>query len=287
MSSTLRLGVIGLMLLTVLVLGIFILNFNRPVDVRMPVSAVQSAPAPLQIAWLVAEHPLPAGTLARDADFRSMTGITPPANAIVDTTEARASLRGSLIRAYLDAGAPITYTRMCCVRAIAVSSASVLTSRAPFVPVSIGVDPVSGVAGLIWPGDRVDIILTQDLDKETEAYHTMGETVLVNIRVIAIDQEIVQGAPADNAAAGKLVRTVTLEVDPAQAEKIAVAAHIGKLTLSIPGCGRSGYQPVQSDHIWRRCVTGIVAHRTARQPRAPTLTVFQATAPHKWSPIFE
>jgi pilus assembly protein CpaB len=230
MSSTLRLGVIGLMLLTVLVLGIFILNFNRPADVQFPVSGVQPMPVPFQIAWLVAEHPLPAGTLARDTDFRSVLGVTLPANAIADSPEARASLRGSLIRAWLDAGVPITYADVLRTRDRGFV-ASVLNpgNRA----VSVGVDPVSGVAGLIWPGDRVDIILTQDLDKETAAYHTLGETVMVNIRVIAIDQEIVQGAPADNAAAGKLVRTVTLEVDPAQAEKIAVAVHIGKLTLSI------------------------------------------------------
>jgi pilus assembly protein CpaB len=230
MSSTLRLGVIVMMLLTVLVLGIFILNSNRPADVQIPVSGVQTAPAPFQIAWLVAEHPLPAGTLARDTDFRSVLGVTLPVNAIADTPEARASLRGSLIRAYLDAGVPITYADVLRTRDRGFV-ASVLNpgNRA----VSVGVDPVSGVAGLIWPGDRVDIILTQDLDKEPAAYHTLGETVMVNIRVIAIDQEIVQGAPTDNAAAGKLVRTVTLEVDPAQAEKIAVAVHIGKLTLSI------------------------------------------------------
>jgi pilus assembly protein CpaB len=96
--------------------------------------------------------------------------------------------------------------------------------------VAIGVDPISGVAGLIWPGDHVDIILTQDIEKAALAQRTLSETILTDVRIIAIDQEMVQGAAT---AAGKLVRTVTVEVEPGQAEQIAVASHIGKLTLSI------------------------------------------------------
>jgi pilus assembly protein CpaB len=56
---------------------------------------------------------------------------------------------------------------------------------------------------------------------------------LTNVRVIAIDQEMGQGAAVNNTAAGKLVHTVTLAVDPEQAQKIAVATHIGKLSLTI------------------------------------------------------
>jgi pilus assembly protein CpaB len=230
MSGSLRTGVIGLMLLTTAVLGIFIFNLSRPVPVQTVTAMLSPAPAPLQTAYLVAEHPLPAGTLARDNDFKSVLATTVPADAIVDTAEARSGLRGSLIRTYLDAGMPITNANVLRPRDRGfVASVLAPGTRA----VTVAVDAVSGVAGLIWPGDHVDIILTQDIDKETPARHTLSETVLTNIRVIAIDQEIVQGAPTDASAAGRLVRTVTLEVDPAQAEKTTVAAHIGKLTLAI------------------------------------------------------
>ena len=62
---------------------------------------------------------------------------------------------------------------------------------------TIGVDPVTGVAGLIWPGDLVDVILTQEFDpaQVTPAKRVLSETVLTGIRVIAVDQDIVQGGP--------------------------------------------------------------------------------------------
>ena len=61
----------------------------------------------------------------------------------------------------------------------------------------------------------------------------MSETVLHKVRIIAIDQEIVQGGPANNAAAGKTVRTVSLQLAPEQVKKITVAQRLGKLSLSI------------------------------------------------------
>jgi thymidylate kinase len=72
--------------------------------------------------------------------------------------------------------------------------------------VSINVDAESGVSGLIWPGDRVDVVLTQVSDKEDPAHRTMSETVLDNVRIIAIDQDIVHGVPANNATPGKDAR---------------------------------------------------------------------------------
>ena len=62
----------------------------------------------------------------------------------------------------------------------------------------------------------------------------VGETVLSDVRVVAVDQSIAQGAVAsgDNAT-GRLARTVTLEVTPQQAERAAVAERLGKITLAI------------------------------------------------------
>ena len=65
------------------------------------------------------------------------------------------------------------------------------------------------------------------------AHRALSETVLANVRIIAIDQEIVQGGPANNAAAGKTVRTVSLQLAPEQVKKITVAQRLGKLSLSI------------------------------------------------------
>ena len=61
----------------------------------------------------------------------------------------------------------------------------------------------------------------------------MSETVLRNVRIIAIDQEIMQGVPANNATAGKETHTVSLQLAPEQVEKITVAEHLGKLSVVV------------------------------------------------------
>jgi pilus assembly protein CpaB len=102
--------------------------------------------------------------------------------------------------------------------------------------ISIGVDAITGNGGLIWPGDRVDVILTQELNEKDASVtrRVVGETVLNDVRVVAVDQSIAQGAVAtgDNAT-GRVAHTVTLEVTLQQAERTAVADRLGKITLAI------------------------------------------------------
>jgi pilus assembly protein CpaB len=108
------------------------------------------------------------------------------------------------------------------------------------------VDAQSGVSGLIWPGDYVDVVLTHSGTPSVNALKPssdtsaplppsppgVSETVLRNVRIIAIDQEIMQGVPANNATAGKETHTVSLQLAPEQVEKITVAEHLGKLSLA-------------------------------------------------------
>jgi pilus assembly protein CpaB len=100
--------------------------------------------------------------------------------------------------------------------------------------VSVAVDQVSGAAGLIWPGDRVDVVLTQAIDNNTQpaGRRVSSETMLVGLRVIAIDQLLMQGmVGVEGAEHG--VRTVTLEVTSDQAERIAVGTRLGRLSLAV------------------------------------------------------
>ena len=103
---------------------------------------------------------------------------------------------------------------------------------------TVGVDSITGTAGLIWPGDHVDLILTETLDDPAAPLgrRIAGETVLHNVRVIAIDQELMQGATAtavNTNGGGAQSRTVTLEVTPENAERVAVATRLGHLSLSV------------------------------------------------------
>ena len=75
---------------------------------------------------------------------------------------------------------------------------------------SVGVDAVSGSSGLIWPGDHVDLILTQTLDDPLlpASHRIAAETVLSDVRVIAIDQLLARGVAPASETAGT-ARTVT------------------------------------------------------------------------------
>lgn len=105
--------------------------------------------------------------------------------------------------------------------------------------VSIAVNPVSGAAGFVSPGDRVDVILTIEIRKALvrtdEGQDIIGpvvqfssETVLKDARVLAIDQSM-----ADLDKDAQVSKTVTLEVTPKQAELLAVASTMGILSLSL------------------------------------------------------
>ena len=98
-------------------------------------------------------------------------------------------------------------------------------ARAIAIPVATG----GASTGLLYPGDRVDVILTQKFGEGPLDRRSVGETVVENLRVLAID------APGDKQPAGGSAfgRTVTLEVTPVQAEKINVATDLGKLSLTL------------------------------------------------------
>jgi pilus assembly protein CpaB len=229
MSSTLRLSIITVMLLATTALGLIAYNNLMPKPVvqvteNTPAPPPAPPPAPVTVGYFVAAHPLPAGTLAREEDFtvRSVSPDSVPAGAIIDTPEVRIGLRGSLVRTFLDTGSLVTSQNVLRPRDRGFL-ASVLApgTRA----ISIKVDAESGVSGLIWPGDYVDVVASWSSPG-------VSETFLRNVRIIAIDQEIMQGVPANNATAGKETHTVSLQLAPEQVEKITVAQHLGKLSLA-------------------------------------------------------
>jgi len=153
-----------------------------------------------------------------------------PTGAIRDTTDDRNRLLGSLVRKNLDTGSPITSENVLS-RGDRGFLASVLEpgTRA----ISIKVDAETGVSGLIKPGDYVDVVLTQVAANADVARRALSETLLQNVRIIAIDQEIVQGGGANNATAAKVAQTVSLQLAPEQVKKIAVAKNLGSLSLAM------------------------------------------------------
>ena len=100
--------------------------------------------------------------------------------------------------------------------------------RAISIPVKTG----GASTGLLDPGDRVDVILTQKFEERvgSMARRSVAETVVEDLRVLAIDATGPKASVGQNDGFG---RTVTLEVTPPQAQKINVASELGKLSLTL------------------------------------------------------
>jgi len=209
---------------------------------------------------LVATMPLPAGTLlrAQDVAWHSAAGpagadqfVRPAAAALAAkpelSDESRAEVYGAVLRDPVAAGDPIRRTGI--VKPGDRDFLQVVLSpgaRAVAIPVATG----GASTGLLSPGDRVDVILTQNFRGENAPLtrRSVSETVVEDLRVLAID------APdAKNTAAGSTFgRTVTLDVTSAQAEKINVATELGKLSLILRSAsGRDGLASTASASLSR------------------------------------
>jgi pilus assembly protein CpaB len=229
---SLRLIAIALILTTAVALGMIAYQLAAPPP---PAQTVQEThPPPLAVGYLVAAHPSPAGTLLRDEDFqvKMAPAAAMPAGAMADSPEMRTGLRGAMLRHYVEANAPFTADDV--IRPH--DRGFLATVLAPGTrAVSIGVDQVTGVASLIWPGDLVDVILTQEFDQALTplAKRVLSETILSNVKVIAVDQDIAQGGSPAAAGAGRASKTVTLEVTTEQAERLTVAQHLGRLAFTV------------------------------------------------------
>jgi pilus assembly protein CpaB len=96
--------------------------------------------------------------------------------------------------------------------------------------VTIRVNDVEGVGGFVLPGDRVDVVLTRQVDKTSAS----NEVVLQNGRVLAIDQQADERADKPS-----VVKAVTLEVDTVGAQRLSLAATVGSLSLMLRKAGET------------------------------------------------
>jgi pilus assembly protein CpaB len=112
--------------------------------------------------------------------------------------------------------------------------------------VSVQVTKTSDVSGFILPGDHVDILITHALPSSGggggSSQHQAAETVLHDVRVLAVDQKL------DSKSGEAIVaQSVTLEVTPKESEIIAVAAEMGKLWLSLRSLSSSPIELTAAD----------------------------------------
>jgi pilus assembly protein CpaB len=223
-------------LLAAIVLGFGGLLIVAWIGLQLPAKppvAAAAAVAPPTAKILVAAQSLRAGILLKYDDIQPHDLLVSevPAGARADTPQERAELVGSMVRRSLH---PQEVLLPADVLRPGDHGFLAAVLRPGMRATTVGVDAVSGTAGLIWPGDHVDVLLTQVNDDQTlpAAHRASAETVLGDVRVIAIDQQLMQGATGNSPDQGT-THTVTLEVTEAQAGRVALAGRLGHLSLSV------------------------------------------------------
>lgn len=193
-------------------------------------------------AILVATHAIESGSLLRQEDVTWKdvdAGAIAPDN-LVRGRVSSSDYSGAVVRRSFASGEALA------------ASAIVKPSDRGFLAavlapgdraVTITASPSQSASGLVLPGDYVDVILTQNFDSYTTdpARKTVGETVLHNVRVIAVDKKLTnapdtttqQSVGIGVAATVKLPKTITLEVNEQQAQRLMVANSLGHIDLAL------------------------------------------------------
>jgi pilus assembly protein CpaB len=188
------------------------------------------APEPTGVKVLVAKVALPTGVFLQEEQLRWQ--IWPdediPQNYMTEENTDLANVSGAVVRRGFSAGEPITPTRI-----IRPGERGFLAAvlRPGFRAIAIRVNATSGVSGLVFPGDRIDIILTHvisDRTGEETVERRASETVLENVRVLAIDQLVEEESSQPTYA-----NNFTLEVTPKQAEMLSVVRELGGLSVAL------------------------------------------------------
>ena len=181
---------------------------------------------------LVAKKALPVGTII-DADafaYQPWPKELMQGAYYVEGQPDAKNLAGTVVRYAIAAGQPVTRGSLVGPQDRGFLAAALGPGmRAVTVPVNTA----SGVAGFVFPGDHVDLVLTQQVAGGGDGPPLkVSETIVRNVRVLATDQRYTD-KDKDGQTVVKTASNVTFEVTPKIAEKIAVAQSIGQLSLSL------------------------------------------------------
>ncbi len=179
---------------------------------------------------LVARRSLPAGTLLKPDHVTWQAWPKEGVNEIyiVKGKAKQDEMLGAVVRAGVTKGEPITTARI-----VKPGDRGFLAAvlKPGMRAVSVQVNATTGISGFVFPGDRIDLILSHGIQvdvTEGTRQRRASETVLSDVRVLAVDQKT-----DDQDGTPSVAKTATLEVTPKQAELVAVAVELGKLSLSL------------------------------------------------------
>ena len=164
-------------------------------------------------------------------------------------------LSGAIARSPFVAGEPIRNAKLVMAKGSGYMAAILPSGMRA---VSIGVSAQSAASGFILPGDHVDVILTardRALEKQTGTEVHVSKTILSDVRVLAIDQQIGE----KNGQKVVIGKTATLELTPSQVETIELARQTGSLALALRSLADVGKgMPHAEDNTDRGSAVNIV-----------------------------
>ncbi|RYD58468.1 MAG: Flp pilus assembly protein CpaB [Sphingomonadales bacterium] len=202
-----------------------------PIAGAAPNTAGMSAENTVEV--MVATRALPVGTII---DAEAVKYVPWPKDLVegayyIKGQGEQPKLQGTVVRFAIPAGQPLTQGALVKPGDRGFLAAALGAGmRAVTVPVSAQ----TSVAGFVFPGDRVDLVLTQSVSGGGEGPPLKAsETILSNLRVLATDQRTDKGVDDKGNTVVSTFSTVTLEATPKIAEKIAVAQTVGSISLSL------------------------------------------------------
>jgi pilus assembly protein CpaB len=271
----------------VLVLALLAVAVAGITDWALSARRLEAAPVPIvetvpTQAVITVAASLPPGHMIRPSDLAALAwppGEPPPGAILAGSVQAQ-ELAGSVTRRALAEGELLHLAAVIRPGERGFLSALVAPGNRA---IAIPVDATTSASGLIWPGDRVDVILTQELrdDSVPLAQRVLAETILSNVRILSADQRLTtagQAVPGPNDVTAGMTSdatkpgvpaTVTLEVTPVEAERVTVAGTLGRLHLTLRGVA-AGSAETPAPTMWAGSVSPALA--AVRQRQAPVLS---------------
>ena len=191
------------------------------------------AEAPKGPKVLIARRDLPIGKIIDDKDFEWLDWPVETVHPgyVLASKKKMTDYFGYVVRASLVIGEPVTVAKL-------VKQGDRGFMAAILKPgmraITIPVTRITGVGGFLFPGDRVDVLLSRTATDDNGIVRQVTETVFRNIRILGTDlrSSDAKGLPP------RLAKTATIEVTPTLAEKFRVLQRLGGITLALRSLAR-------------------------------------------------
>jgi pilus assembly protein CpaB len=195
---------------------------------------VAEPPPPLAtVDVLVAKTDLGTGQVVAEGDVGWQTWPAASATSSfirkTDRPDAIKDFVGAVVRTPIAAGEPVRDSKV-----VVAKGGGFMAAILPhgMRAIALELSPESGAGGFILPNDHVDVVLTRRdraAEKLTGVEKYSSETILKNVRVLAVDQAV-EEKEGQKVVVGK---TATIELDPQQAETLALARQLGTIALTL------------------------------------------------------